>query len=165
LSLLFIFGLVIQVWADPSGIRNGNDSREKLSGDKEFGVKSLVENLKANNKLNLIESIDRLFSLDKIDEGTWRYKPFDLQGAKEIRPLDSNFSPSVLNLYPDSNRYVEEEGPQGLFELLQSKLKRTEIFVLFHLLFNPKENQMFLEMDLTSFSDIGVNFFIPISED
>jgi hypothetical protein len=61
----------------------------------------------------------------------------------------------------NSNKYVEDEGPQILFELLQSKIKRTEIFLLFHLSFNPITDQMFLEMQLTPSSEKGIDLLLP----
>jgi hypothetical protein len=161
LSFLFIFGIVNQVGADSFGRWKNNDYQEKSSGDNKFGVQFLLGSLKVNNKLKLIESIDRLFPLYKIDEGRRRYKFFNPQGVKEIKSLNSNFSPSLSNLYSNSNQYVDEEEPQIICELFQSKLKRKEIFILFHLTFNPKGKQMFLEMRLTPSFDEEVNFFIP----
>jgi len=161
LLFLFIFGIVIQVLADPAGKLNGNFYLGKGQDDNKFGLNSLLENLRENKGLKLIESIDRLVSIYKIGETTWRYKFLDHQGVKETKSLNSEFSTSILKFHPNSNRYVEEEGAKVIFELLQSKLKRTEIFILFHLSFNPKRDQMFLEMHLTPSSDKGVNFFIP----
>jgi len=161
LLFLFIFGIVTWVWADPAGTLNGNFYLGKGQDDNKFGLNSLLESLRENKGSKLIESIDRLFSLYKIDETTWRYKFLDHQGVKETKSLNSEFSTSISKFYPNSNRYVEEEGTKAIFELLQSKSKRAEIFILFHLFFNPKRDQMFLEMNLTPSSDKGVNFFIP----
>jgi len=144
LSFLFIFGIVNQVGADPTRTSNVNFYQEKASDDNKFGVKSLLESLRENKRLKLIESIDRLLSLYKMDEVTWRYKFLDSQGVKEKNSLQSDLLPSILKGPPNTNRYIEE-GAQVIFELIQSKLKRTEIFVSFHLSFNPKGEQMFLE--------------------
>lgn len=165
LSFLFIFGIASQVKADPSGNLNGNFCQEKSSNDNKFGVKSLLISLKATNKIKLIESLDRLFPLFKIDEGTRSYKIFDPWGVHEKKSLRADLLPSISNPNLNSNRYVEDEGPQIIFELFQSKLKKTEVFVLFHLSFNPKADQMFLEMQVTPSSEKGINFFLPFRED
>jgi hypothetical protein len=165
LSFLFIFGIVSQVEADPSGNLNGNFCQEKSSNDNKFGVKSLLISLKATNKIKLIESLDRLFPLFKIDEGTRSYKIFNPWGVHEIKSLHAGLSPSISTPNLNSNRYVEDGGPQIIFELFQSKLKRTEIFVLFHFSFNPKADQMFLEMQVTPSSEKGINFFLPFEKD
>jgi hypothetical protein len=167
---LFIFGIVIQVWADTTGTLNetlyqGNivsSSEAPVSTENvKFEVNSFLEILKANKKFKLIESIDKMISHYKLGETTWRYKFLDPQGVKETNSLNSELRQSTLKRYTNANRYFEEGGAQVMFELLQSKLKRTEIFMLFRLSFNPKVEQMFLEMHLTPSSDKGVNFFIP----
>jgi hypothetical protein len=167
---LFIFGIVIQVWADTTGTLNetlyqGNivsSSEAPVSTENvKFEVNSFLEILKANKKFKLIESIDKMISRYKLGETTWRYKFLDPQGVKETNSLNSELRQSTLKRYTNVNRFLEEGGAQVMFELLQSKLKRTEIFMLFRLSFNPKVEQMFLEMHLTPSSDKGVNFFIP----
>jgi hypothetical protein len=161
LSFLFIFGMASPAEAGPAGRLNSNLYQEKPSDENKFDIKSLLGSLKANNKIKLIESLDRLFPLFKIDERTRRYRIFDPRGVHEIKSRNADLTPSISNLNLNSNRYVEDGGPQIIFELFQSKLKRTEIFLLFHLAFNPKADQMFLEMQLTPFSEKGINFFLP----
>jgi len=158
---LFIFGIVNQVWADPGGRLNDNFYEERSSDDNKFGVKSFLESLRENKTLKLIESIDRWLPLYKLGETAWRYKFLDSQGVKETKSLNLEYGQSILKLHSNVNRYLEEGGAQVTFELLQSKLKRTEIFILFNLSFNPKAELIFLEMHLTPSSDKGVNFFIP----
>jgi hypothetical protein len=167
---LFIFGIVIQVWADTTGTLNetlyqGNivsSSEAPVSTENvKFEVNSFLEILKVNKKFKLIESIDKMISHYKLGETTWRYKFLDPQGVKETNSLNSELRQSTFKRYTNVNRFLEEGGAQVMFELLQSKLKRTEIFMLFRLSFNPKVEQMFLEMHLTPSSDKGVNFFIP----
>jgi len=167
---LFIFGIVTQVWADPTGTLNetlyqgsiiSSSETPVSTEDAKFEVNSFLEILKANKKFKWIESIDKIISHYKFGETTWRYKFLDPQGVKETKSLNSEFRQSTLKMHPNVNRYLEEGGAQVMFELLQSKLKRTEIFMLFRLSFNPKVEQMFLEMHLTPSSDKGVNFFIP----
>jgi hypothetical protein len=142
---------------------NGNFYQGKGQDDDKILFISLLENLRDNKKVKLMESIDRLFSLYKIGETTWRYQFLDHQEVKETEPFHSNFSPSISKLQSKSDRYIEEGGAKLIFELLQSKLKRTEIFILFHLFFNPKGDPMFLEMNLIPSSDKGVNFIIPFN--
>jgi hypothetical protein len=161
LSLLFIFGMVIPAEASPSGRLNGNFYQEKLSDENKFDIKSLLGSLKANNKIKLIESLDRLFPLFNVDERTRRYKIFDPRGVHEIKSRNVDLAPSISILNLNSDRYVEDEGPQIIFELFQSKIKRTEIFLLFHLFFNPKADRMFLEMQLTPSSEKEIDLLLP----
>jgi hypothetical protein len=110
-----------------------------------------------------MESIDRIFSPYGIGESSWRYPFLDPQGVKETKSPRSDFSPSVSALHPESDRYVEERGPKVIFELLQSNLRKAEIFILFHLSFNPKGDQVFLGTHITPFSAQGVDFLIPFN--
>jgi hypothetical protein len=167
---LFIFGIVIQVWADAPGTLNETSCQGSIVSSSEspvstenvkFDANSFLEILKANKKFKWIESIDKIISPYKLGETIWRHKFLDPQGVKETNSLDSELKQSTLKRYTNVNRYLEEGGAQVMFELLQSKLKRTEIFMLFRLSFNPNVEQMFLEMHLTPSSDKGVNFFIP----
>jgi hypothetical protein len=177
LLTLFIFCIVFQVWADPTGRFNGtfyegsiikmdrNEERDQaeISYKADGGVPedAFLESLKTNKKFKLTETLEKIFSIYKFAEPTWRYKFLDSQGFKETKPLNLEYGPSTLNPYSNGNRYLEEGGAQVIFELLQSKLKRTEIFILFNLSFNPKTELIFLEMHITPSSDKGVNFFIP----
>ena len=167
---LFIFGIVIQVWADTTGTLNETSYQGSIVSSSEapvpaenvkFEVNSFLEILKANKKFKWIESIDKMISNYKLGEATWRYKFLDPDRFKETNSLNSELKQSNLKRYTNVNRYLEERGAQVMFELLQSKLKRTEIFMLFRLSFNPNVEQLFLEMHLTPSSDKGVNFFIP----
>jgi hypothetical protein len=123
---------------------------------------TLLERPKDHKGFNLAESMEKIASISRVFEPAWRYKFLDFQGVKEIKsPYVENGQP-LLNLHSNVNRYVEEEGgAQIIFEFLQSKLKRTELFILFNLSFNPKTELIFLEMQVTPSSDKGVNFFIP----
>jgi len=161
LSFLFIFGMASPAEADLSARLNGNFYQKKSSEENKFDVKSFLGGLKVNNKIKLIESLDRLFPLFKIDEKTRRYKIFDPWGIHEIKSRNADLTPSISILNLNSNTYVEDGGPQIIFELLQSKIKRTEIFLLFHLSFNPKMDQMFLEMQLTPSSEKGIDLLLP----
>jgi len=177
LLTLFIFCIAIQVWADTTGTLNEtfyelsiiemNKLEERHQpgishkGDGEVPDDAFLESPKANKRLKLIESIDKIFSIYKLAQTTWRYKFLDSQGVKETKSLNLEYGQSILKLHSNVNRYLEEGGAQVTFELLQSKLKRTEIFILFNLSFNPKAELIFLEMHLTPSSDKGVNFFIP----
>jgi len=76
---LFIFGIVIQVWADTTGTLNetlyqGNivsSSEAPVSTENvKFEVNSFLEILKANKKFKLIESIDKMISHYKLGETT-----------------------------------------------------------------------------------------------
>jgi hypothetical protein len=158
---LFIFGIVNQVWADPVGRLNDNFYEERSSDDNKFGVKSFLESLRENKTLKLIESIDRWLPLYKLGETAWRYKCLDLQGIEETKSLNSEDGQSSLKLHPNVNRYFEESGAKVTFELLQAKVKRGEIFILFHLSFNPIQEQKFLEMHLNPYFGRGANVFIP----
>lgn len=174
---LFIFCIVIQVWADTTGTLNGTFYEESIikmnkleerhqpgisyKDDGEVPEDAFLESPKANKKLKLIESIEKIISYYKFGETTWRYKFLDHQGVKETKSLNSEYGQSILKLHSNVNRYLEEGGTQVTFELFQSKLKRTEIFILFNLSFNPKAELIFLEMHLTPSSGKGVNFFIP----
>jgi hypothetical protein len=167
---LFIFGIVIQVWADTTGTLNETSYQGSIVSSSEapvpaenvkFEVNSFLEILKANKKFKWIESIDKMISHYKLGEAIWRYKFLDPDRFKETNSLNSELKQSNLKRYTNVNRYLEERGAQVMFELLQSKLKRTEIFMLFRLSFNPNVEQLFLEMHLTPSSDKGVNFFIP----
>jgi hypothetical protein len=161
LSILLVFGIASPAEADLSGRLNGNFYQKISSEENKFDVKSLLGNLKINNKIKLIESLDRLFPLFKIDEKARRYKIFDFWGVHGIKSRDVDPTPFISILDVNSNKYVEDEGPQILFELLQSKIKRTEIFLLFHLSFNPITDQMFLEMQLTPSSEKGIDLLLP----
>jgi hypothetical protein len=181
LLTLFIFCTVIQVWADTTGTLNGTFyggsiiKMNKLEEKHQPGISykddgevpedafedAFLESPKANKRLKLIESIEKIFSIYKFGETTWRYKFLDPQGVKETKSLNSEYGQSILKLHSNVNRYLEEGVAQVTFELFQSKLKRTEIFILFHLSFDLKGEQMFLEMHLTPSSGKGVNFFIP----
>ena len=177
LTLLFIFCIVIQVWADTTGTFNGifyegsiikmNRNEESDQADISYkangGVPedAFLESPKTNKKFKLIETLEKIFSIYKFAEPKWRYTFLDLQGFKETKPLNSEYMPSMLNLYSNGNRYLEEGGAQVTFELLQSKLKKKEVFILFNLSFNPKMELIYLEMNLTPFPDKGVNFLIP----
>ena len=161
LSFLFIFGMASTAEADLSAKLNVNSYQKKPSEENKFDVKSLLGSLKPNNKIKLIESLDRLFPLFKIDERTRKYKFFDLRDVHEIKSRDVDLSPFISILDLNSNKYVEDEGPQIIFELLQSKIKRTEIFLLFHLSFGPKMDPMFLEMQLTPSAEKGIDLLLP----
>ncbi len=176
LLTLFIFCIVFQVWADPTGTFNGtfyegsiikmigNEERDQtdISYKTDEGVPedTLLESPKTNKRFKLIETLEKIFSIYKFAEPAWRYKFLDSQGFKETKPLNLESGPSTLNPYSNGNRY-EEGRAQVIFELLQSKLKRTEIFMLFNLSFGPKTELIFLEMHITPSSDKGVNFLIP----
>jgi hypothetical protein len=158
---LFIFGIANQVWAGPVGRLNDNFYEERSPDDNRFGVKSFLESLRENKTLKLIESMDRWLPLYELGETAWRYKFLDLQGIQERKSLNSEDGQSSLKLHPDVNRDFEESSAKVTFELLQSKLRRAEIFILFHLSFNPKWEQRFLEMHLNPYFGRGANFFIP----
>jgi len=164
LSLLFIFAIVTQGGADTSGKLNevsyqGNflsSSETPISTeDTKIGVNSFLGILKANTRFKLIESIDKMI------DTTWKCKFLGLQESKETESLNSKPRQSTLKLPPPVDKYLDEGPAQAMFEILQSKMKRTEIFMLFRFSFNPTVEQMFLEMHLTPSSDKGVNFFIP----
>ena len=158
---LFIFGVVNQVWADPGGRLNDNYYEERASDDNKFGVKSFLESLRDNKTLKLIESIDRWLPLYKPGETAWKYKFLDLQGIKETKSLNSEYGRSSLKLYSNVNRYFEESSAKVAFQLFETKVRRGEIFLLFHLSFNPIREQKFLEMHLNPYFGRGANFFIP----
>ncbi len=177
LLTLFIFCIVIQVWADTTGTLKGtfyegsvikmNEIEERphpgisCKDDEEVPESAFFERPEVKKKLTLTESLDKIFSIYKFAEPKWRYKFLDSQGFKETKHLNLEYGPSILNPYSNGNRYLEEGGAQVIFELLQSKLKKTEIFILFNLSFNPKAELIFIEMNITPSSDKGVNFFIP----
>ena len=160
---LFIFGIVNQVWADPGERLNDNFYEEKLSQDNKLEVKSLLESLRDNKTLKLIESsIDRWFPLYKPGETAWRYKFLDLQRIEETKWLNSGYGQSSSKLLSDVNRYFEESSAKVAFDLLQTNVRRGEIFLFLHFPFNPKPEQIFLEMHLNPYLvGRGANFFIP----
>lgn len=161
LSFLLIFSTASLVEADPFWRSNSNFGQEKSFNYNKFGVKSFLGSLKANNKIKLIESLDILFPLFKFDERTRRYKVFDPRGVHEIKSRNADLTSSISFLNLNSNSYFEDEGPQIIFEFLQSKIKRTEIFLLFHLSFGPKIDPMFLEMQLTPSAEKGIDLLLP----
>lgn len=177
LTLLFIFCIVFQIWADTPGTFNGifyegslikmdrneeSDRTDILSEASErVSEAPFLESPKTDKKFNFGEALERIFSIYKSVEPTWRYKLLDLQGAKERKLPKLEYGPSTLNLYSKEDRYLEEAGAKVIFEFLQSKIKRTEIFISFSLSFGPKTELIFLEMHITPSSDKGVNFFIP----
>jgi len=161
LFLLLIFGIVNQVWADPGERSNDNFYEGRSSDDNKFGVKSFLESLRENQTLKWIESIDRWLPFYKLGETAWRYKFLDLQGIQETKPLNSEEGQSSLKLRSDVNTYFEESSAKVAFELLQAKVRRGEIFILFHLSFNPIREQKFLEMHLNPYFGRGANVFIP----
>ena len=158
---LFIFGIVNQVWADPSGRLNDNYYEERASDDNKFSVKSFLESLRENKTLKLIESIDRWLPLYKPGETAWKYKFLDLQGIKETKSLNSQYGLSGLKLQSNVNKYFEESSAKVAFQLFETKVRRGEIFLLFHLSFNPIREQKFLEMHLNPYVGRGANVFIP----
>jgi hypothetical protein len=153
--------MVNQVWADPAERSNDNFYEGRSSDDNKFGVKSFLESLRENQTLKWIESIDRWLPFYKLGETAWRYKFLDLQGIQETKSLNSEEGKSSLKLGSDVNRYFEESSAKVTFDLLQAKVRRGEIFILFHLSFNPKREQKFLEMHLNPYFGRGANFFIP----
>jgi len=158
---LFIFGIVNQVWADPGERLNDNFYEEKLSQDNKLEVKSLLESLRDNKTLKLIESIDRWLPLYKPGETAWRYKFLDLQRIEETKWLNSGYGQSSSKLLSDVNRYFEESSAKVAFDLLQANVRRGEIFLFLHFPFNPIREQKFLEMHLNPYFGRGANFFIP----
>jgi hypothetical protein len=174
---LFIFGIVIQVRADATGsldgtfhqgntinmrkFQEGHQPGISYKNDEEALGDVFSESPGTNKRLNLVESIDRIFSLYKLAQTKWRYKLLDHQGIEETKSLNSEYGQSSLELHPNVNRYFEENSAKVKFELLQSRLKWAGIFILFHLSFNQNREQRFLEMHLTPSSDKGVTFFIP----
>jgi hypothetical protein len=161
LLVLFIFGSANCVWADEADTRNGGFYDRQAQKDAKFELRFLLEGLKANHRLKLIESIDKIVSLYKLPSTPWIYKLLDHQGVKERKFLNSEFKQSIPRLSPSGNRYLEEDGAKVTFELLESKLKKAEILMLFHITFNPKGERTFLEMHVTPSSEKGINFLIP----
>ena len=177
LTLLFIFCIVFQVWADTTGTLSGtfyersvikmNGIEERPQPDRSYKEDGKVpksaffESPEVKKKFKLTESLERIFSIYKFAEPSWKYKLLDSQGVKEIKSLNFEYGQSNLNLHSNVNGYFEEGGARVIFELLQSKLKKTEVFILFNLSFNPKMELIYLEMNLTPFPDKGVNFLIP----
>jgi hypothetical protein len=168
--------MVIQVWADASGRFNntfyegsiikmyGNEENQvDISNEAGEGVReeAFIEGPETNMKFNLIETLGKIFSIHKFAEPAWRYKFLDLQGFKEPKPLNLEYRPTTLNPYSNGNQYLEEGGAKATFDLVQSRLKRTELFISFNFSFSPKTELIFLEMNIIPSSDKGVNFFIP----
>ena len=177
LLTLFIFCIVFQAWAGTTGTLNGTfyegsiikmnniEERPQLDrsyrDDEEVPESAFSERPEVKKRFSLTESLEKIFSIYKFAEPKWRYKFLDSQGFKETKHLNLEYGPSILNPYSNGNRYLEEGGAQVIFELLQSKLKKTEIFILFNLTFNPKPELIFIEMNITPSSEKGVNFLIP----
>jgi len=183
LLFLFIFGFVSHGWADTAETMNLPSYQESIGKmDKpeetghshisqrddaeaekssKFELRSFLEGLKTSHKLKLIESIDKIVSLHKVPPTAWIYKLLDHQGVKEKQSLSSGSGPSILRLPPNGNRYVDERRAKVTFELLESKIKKTEVFMFFHLTLDSKGEGTFLEMQITPSSERGVNFFIP----
>jgi len=183
LLILFIFGFVSHGWADTVETMNTpsyqesigkmekpeesgqshisqKDDAQAVKGSK-FELRSFLEGLKTNHKLKLIDSIDKIVSLHKVPPTVWIYKLLDLQGVKEKQSLSSESEKSILRLPPNGNRYVDERRAKVTFELLESKIKKREVFMFFHLALDSKGEGTFLEMQITPSSERGVNFFIP----
>jgi hypothetical protein len=174
---IFIFCIVFQVWADMTGTFNGtfyegsiikmnrneeNDQADiSYKADRKVPEDASLESLKTNEKFNLSETLEKIFPIYRFSDPACRYQFLNVQEFKETRSLNLEYGPSTLNLYSNGNRYLEEGGAHFIFEFLQSKLKRTELFILFNLSFNPKAQLIFLEMQVTPSSDKGVNFLIP----
>ncbi len=168
---VFILGIVVQGWAETTGTLNETSYQENListseapvsTKDAKIEVHYFFEILKGNKRFKLFESIDRIISLYKLGETTWKYKFLDPQRVGKTGPLNTELKQSALKSYPNANGYlVDKTGAQAMFELFQSKLKRTEIFMLFRFSFSPRVEQMFLEMHLTPSSEKEVNFSLP----
>jgi hypothetical protein len=143
--------------------RNEESDQADISYKTDGGVPedAFLESPKTNIKFKLTETLEKIFSIYKFAEPIWRYKFLDSQGFKETKPLKLEYGPSTLNPYSNENQSLEKGGAQVIFELLQSKVKKTEIFMLFNLSFGPKTELIFLEMQITPSSDKGVSFFIP----
>ncbi len=174
LSTLFIFCIVFQAWADTTGILNETpyeggiidmdktDGRPQLDrDDEEVPGSAFLESPEVKEGFRWIESLEKIFSIYKLAEPSWRFKFLDPQGVKETKSSKLTYEPSPLNLNSNVNRYLEESGAKVTFDLLQSKSKKTEVFILFNLSFNPKTELIFIEMNITPSSDKGVNFLIP----
>jgi hypothetical protein len=170
LSFLFIFAMVIQGGADSGGKLNEVSYKGNIPSspqipisaeDTKIELNALLGILKADTRFKLFESMDKMISNYLLGEPTWKYECLTLQGGKETGSLNSELTQSMFNPYPPLSRYTEEGSAQAMFELLQSKVKRTEIFMLFRFVFNPKSEQRLLEMHLTPSSDKTVNVFIP----
>ncbi len=177
LLTLSIFCVVFQVWADTTGTFNGtsyegsiitmNKIKERsqpgisYKDDEEVTDSAFFERPEVKKRFKLTESLEKIFSISRFAEPAWRYKFLDSQGVKETRSRNLKYGPSLLNLNSNGSQYLEEGGAHATFELLQPKLKKTEIFVLFNLSFNPKTELIFMEMNITPFPDKGVNVLIP----
>jgi hypothetical protein len=177
LLTLLIFCIVTEVLANPTGTFNGifyegsiirmNVNEESDQADNSYQADgrvpegTLSQSPKTKVKFGLIETLEKIFSIYKFAEPGWRYRFLDSPRFKETKPLNSEYGPSTLNQYSKENRSLEEGGAKVTFELLQSKLKRTEIFILFNLSFGPKTELIFLEMQVTPSSDKGVSLLIP----
>ncbi len=117
LLLMFIFGLVIEVQAEPV---------------KSFKIAAFRENI---IKINENEVIMKTTT-----------KSFQDWGSKGIKFLFSEFGQSILNPYPDTIKDFKNRGGLPTLKLLKSK--RTEVFMLFRLSFDPKEGFLFFEVNL-----------------
>ncbi len=177
LSTVFIFCIALQSWADTTGTldatfyegsiieMNRIEERPQLDrsyrNDEEVSESAFFERPEVKKKFRLTESLEKLFSIYKFAEPSWKYKFLDSHEGKETKFQNLKYGPSILNLNSHPNRDPEESGARVTFELLQSKLKKTEVFILFNLSFNPKTELIFMEMSITPSSDRGVSFLIP----
>ena len=190
--LLFIFCAAIQAWADTVKTLNrtvyqgsiikmdeneaiktqqkNNDSfqsdnfsknDEIAIGNSESKVNLLLESQEGKERSKLIDSIDKVISRYKIDQNVWRNEFLECQPKSQ----NSEFGQSTLKPYPDGNEDFEKGG-LTTFKLLNSKRTEifTEIFMLFHFLFNPKGEHMFLEISSIPFSEKGRGLFIPFKK-
>ncbi|MFB3884606.1 MAG: hypothetical protein ACE144_05225 [Thermodesulfobacteriota bacterium] len=173
---LSIFCIVFQAWADTtetskstfyegsiikmSGNEEDDPADIRYETDEQMPGSAFLESSKKYLKIKLTETLEKIFSIYKFYDPPW-HQSFDSQRFKETKPSDLEYGSPTLNPYSKDSRSLEEGTAQMSFELLQSKLKKTEIFMLFNLSFGSKTELLFLEMRITPSSDKGVNFFIP----
>lgn len=189
LNLLFIFGLIIHIRAEPIKTVNYTAYREKTIkiDENEAAIKTMTESApspgishihlsNSSTQLNLLikspevkkgvklaESIDKAISYSKFDQNVWRHQFLGSWGITETKSANSEFGQSNFNPYPNGNEDFEKGRTLAVFKLLNPKRAEalTEIFLLFRLRFNPKDKHMFLEMNSTPFSEKGKGLSIP----
>jgi hypothetical protein len=144
-----------------SGISPKDD--KKGVSNAESQVNSLLESLEGKKKLTWAYSIDKVIFPYKFDQSVWRNKFLEPQKNTEKKSLNSEFGESMLKPYPNGNEDFEIGKTFEIYKLLNPKRAEifTEIFMLFHLLFNPKSKHTFLEINSTPFSEKGKGLFIP----
>lgn len=124
---------------------------------------NFLKTLEEKKKTSLTDYLDKVIYSYGFPRNTWGGEFLNFRVFVETKPLNSNVNRSHLRSYPPENISFEERKMLEVFKLLQLKREEIpkEIFMGFHLSFNPVSGHIFLDMNVTPSFEKGSGLIIP----